>query len=190
MRHVAERTEMGEGREALFAVTIPERPGSFLDFCRIIGERNITEFNYRMSSRSEAHVFAGIGITKPEEAKAIQQSLEAAGLPTLNLHNNELAKLHIRHMVGGRCSLVENELLYRFEFPERPGALLKFLSRAGGRWNISLFHYRNHAAAFGRVLAGVEVPRQDRQTFEAYLDELGYPYVDETNNPAYSLFLK
>jgi len=190
MRHVAERTEMGEGREALFAVTIPERPGSFLDFCRIIGERNITEFNYRMSSRSEAHVFAGIGITKPEEATAIQQSLEAAGLPTLNLHDNELAKLHIRHMVGGRCSLVENEVLYRFEFPERPGALLKFLSRAGGRWNISLFHYRNHAAAYGRVLAGVEVPLQDRRTFESYLDELGYPYVDETNNPAYSLFLK
>jgi len=190
MRHVAERTEMGEGREALFAVTIPERPGSFLDFCRIIGERNITEFNYRMSSRSQAHVFAGIGITKPGEAKAIQQSLEAAGLPTLNLHDNELAKLHIRHMVGGRCSLVENEVLYRFEFPERPGALLKFLSRAGGRWNISLFHYRNHAAAFGRVLAGVEVPLQDRQTFESYLDELGYPYVNETNNPAYSLFLE
>ncbi len=190
MRHVAERTEMGEGREALFAVTIPERPGSFLDFCRIIGDRNITEFNYRMSSRSEAHVFAGIGITEPEEAKAIQQALETAELPTLNLHDNELAKLHIRHMVGGRCSLVKNEVLYRFEFPERPGALLKFLSRAGGRWNISLFHYRNHAAAFGRVLAGVEVPLDDRYAFECYLDELGYPYVNETNNPAYALFLE
>jgi len=190
MRHVAERTEMGEGREALFAVTIPERPGSFLDFCRIIGERNITEFNYRMSKRSHAHVFAGISITDSEEAESIQQTLEAAALPTLNLHDNELAKLHIRHMVGGRCSVVKDEVLYRFEFPERPGALLKFLTRAGGRWNISLFHYRNHAAAFGRVLAGVEVPPQDRHAFELYLDELGYPYVNESDNPAYSLFLK
>jgi len=189
MRHVAERTDMGEGREALFAVTIPERPGSFLDFCRIIGDRNITEFNYRMSSRSKAHVFAGISIAESEEAKIIQQQLEAAELPTLNLHDNELAKLHIRHMVGGRCPVVKDEVLYRFEFPERPGALLEFLTRAGGRWNISLFHYRNHAAAFGRVLAGIEVPPEDRHAFESYLDELGYPYVNETNNPAYSLFL-
>jgi len=190
MRHVAERTEMGEGREALFAVTIPERPGSFLDFCRIIGERNITEFNYRMSSRSEAHVFAGISIADTSDAAAITQALQAASLPTINLQDNELAKLHIRHMVGGRCPVVEHEVLYRFEFPERPGALLKFLSRAGGRWNISLFHYRNHAAAFGRVLAGVEVPPADRAAFERYLDELGYPYVNESDNPAYALFLK
>ncbi|TLS67903.1 threonine ammonia-lyase, biosynthetic [Mariprofundus erugo] len=190
LRHVAERTEMGEGREALFAVTIPERPGSFLEFCRIIGNHNITEFNYRMSSRSEAHVFAGISIANAAEAEKLQQTMEAAGLPTLNLLDNELAKLHIRHMVGGRCPLVENELLYRFEFPERPGALLEFLSRAGGRWNISLFHYRNHAAAFGRVLAGVEVPPGDREAFEQYLDGLGYPYVNESENPAYTLFLK
>ena len=190
MRHVAERTEMGEGREALFAVTIPERPGSFLDFCRIIGDRNITEFNYRISSRAEAHVFAGISIADETDAAAIEQTLQRAGLPTINLQDNELAKLHIRHMVGGRSQLVEHEVLYRFEFPERPGALLKFLSRAGGRWNISLFHYRNHAAAFGRVLAGVEVPQQDRQAFEHYLDELGYPYVNESDNPAYALFLK
>ena len=190
MRHVAERTEMGEGREALFAVTIPERPGSFLDFCRIIGDRNITEFNYRISSRAEAHVFAGISIADETDAAAIEQTLQRAGLPTINLQDNELAKLHIRHMVGGRSQLVEHEVLYRFEFPERPGALLKFLSRAGGRWNISLFHYRNHAAAFGRVLAGVEVPPQDRQAFEHYLDELGYPYVNESDNPAYALFLK
>lgn len=189
MRHVAERTEMGEGREALFAVTIPERPGSFLEFCRIIGDHNVTEFNYRMSSRSEAHVFAGISITEPEEATAIQQALESAELPTLNLHDNELAKLHIRHMVGGRCALVENEVLYRFEFPERPGALLEFLTRAHGRWNISLFHYRNHAAAFGRVLAGIEVPAEERSEFEDYLDALGYPYINETDNPAYSIFL-
>jgi len=190
MRHVAERTEMGEGREALFAVTIPERPGSFLDFCRIIGDHNITEFNYRMSSRSEAHVFAGISIKDHSEIEAIEQSLEAAELTTLNLQDNELAKLHIRHIVGGRCPMVKDEVLYRFEFPERPGALLKFLSRAGGRWNISLFHYRNHGSAFGRVLAGVEVPLEDRQAFEHYLDELGYPYVNESDNPAYSLFLK
>jgi threonine dehydratase len=189
MRHVAERTEMGEGKEALFAVTIPERPGSFLEFCRIIGDHNITEFNYRMSSRSEAHVFVGVSITEAEEAEAIQQALESAELPTLNLHNNELAKLHIRHMVGGRCTLVENEVLYRFEFPERPGALLEFLTRARGRWNISLFHYRNHAAAFGRVLAGIEVPTEERSEFEEYLDSLGYPYVNETGNPAYSIFL-
>ncbi len=190
MRHVAERTEMGEGRESLFAVTIPERPGSFLDFCRIIGDRNITEFNYRMSSRSEAHVFVGISITESNESKAIYQALELAQLPTLDLQDNELSKLHIRHMVGGHCGLAEDEVIYRFEFPERPGALLEFLSRAAGRWNISLFHYRNHAAAFGRVVAGIEVPPEERPEFEAYLDALGYPYVDETENSAYVLFLK
>jgi threonine dehydratase len=189
MRHVAERTEMGEGREALFAVTIPERPGSFLEFCRIIGDRNITEFNYRLSSRSEAHVFVGISISEPEETEAILQDLHKAGLSALNLHDNELAILHIRHMVGGRCPLVHNEMLYRFEFPERPGALLEFLSRAGGRWNISLFHYRNHAAAFGRVLAGVEVPPEERGEFKTYLGSLGYLYVDETDNPAFRMFL-
>ncbi|PIW45891.1 MAG: threonine ammonia-lyase, biosynthetic [Zetaproteobacteria bacterium CG12_big_fil_rev_8_21_14_0_65_54_13] len=190
MRHVAERTEMGEGREALFAVTIPEKPGSFLDFCRIIGNRNITEFNYRMSSRDEAHVFAGISIADSDEIQQLQQSMQDAGLATLNLHDNELGKLHIRHMVGGHCPLVENEVLYRFEFPERPGALLEFLSRAGGRWNISLFHYRNHAAAYGRVLAGVEVPPHERADFEHYLGGLGYPFVNESENEAYTLFLK
>ena len=189
MRHVSERTETGEGKEALFAVTIPERPGSFLEFCRVIGDRNITEFNYRLSSRSEAHVFVGISISEPEEADSIMRGLQQAGLAALNLHDNELAILHIRHMVGGRCSLVENEVLYRFEFPERPGALLEFLNRAGGRWNISLFHYRNHAAAYGRVLAGVEVPQAERAEFKQYVDSLDYPYVDETENPAYKLFL-
>lgn len=190
LRHVAERTEMGEGREALFAVTIPERPGSFLEFCRIIGNRNITEFNYRMSSRSEAHVFAGISISDSDEIAQLQQSMHEAGLPTLNLHDNELGKLHIRHMVGGHCPLVKDEILYRFEFPERPGALLEFLSRAGGRWNISLFHYRNHAAAYGRVLAGVEVPPHEREAFEQYLIGLGYLFVNESENEAYELFLK
>ncbi|MDX8406095.1 MAG: threonine ammonia-lyase, biosynthetic [Mariprofundus sp.] len=190
MRHVAERTEMGEGREALFAVTIPEQPGSFLEFCRIIGNHNVTEFNYRMSSRTEAHVFAGISVTNSEEIQQLQQAMEDAGLATLNLQDNELGKLHIRHMVGGRCPLTENERLYRFEFPERPGALLEFLSRAGGRWNISLFHYRNHGAAFGRVLAGIEVPENERGDFELYLKGLGYPFVNECENPAYALFLK
>ena len=190
MRHVAERTEMGEEREALFAVTIPETPGSFLNFCRIIGDRNITEFNYRLSSRNEAHVFAGISVASNDEAKELEKTMTKAGLPTLNLHDNELAKLHVRHMVGGHAPLVEHELLYRFEFPERPGALLEFLTRAAGRWNISLFHYRNHAAAYGRVLAGIEVPPEERLDFEHYLDELNYSYVNETDNEAYSIFLK
>ncbi len=190
LRHVSERTEMGEGREALFAVTIPERPGSFLQFCSIIGSRNITEFNYRLSSRDDAHVFVGIGIADSSEAAELEQAMQQAGLSVLNLQDNELAKLHIRHMVGGHSPLVQHERLYRFEFPEKPGALLQFLTRAHGRWNISLFHYRNHAAAFGRVLAGIEVPPEDEAAFQDYLDALGYPCVNETQNPAYQLFLK
>jgi threonine dehydratase len=190
LRHVAERTEMGEGKEALFAVMIPERPGAFLEFCRVIGDRNITEFNYRLSSRDKAHVFVGISTREEEESDQICKDMESSGLPVLNLQDNELAKLHIRHMVGGHSPLVEHEMLYRFEFPERPGALLEFLTRAGGRWNISLFHYRNHGAAFGRVLAGVEVPPKDRTDFEAYLLALGYPFVNESDNPAYVNFLK
>jgi len=189
MRHVAERTEMGEGREALFAVTIPEKPGSFLNFCQIIGDHNITEFNYRLSSRTEAHVFAGISVSDSAKIAALEDAMIAAGLTPLNLQDNELAKLHIRHLVGGRSALVEHERLYRFEFPERPGALLEFLTRAAGRWNISLFHYRNHAAAYGRVLVGIEVPPHENNAFEAYLDELGYAYVDESANPIYNLFL-
>jgi len=189
LRHVAERAEMGEHKEALFAVTIPEKPGSFLTFCRLLGERNITEFNYRLSSREQAHVFVGISIDGEEAYQDIQGLLEAHAYPVINLRDNELAKLHIRHMVGGRSHLAENEVLYRFEFPERPGALLEFLMKAAGRWNISLFHYRNHGAAFGRVLAGLEVPPEERSTFEAYLNDLGYSYIDESDNPAYRLFL-
>ncbi len=189
LRHVAERTEMGEKREALFAVTIPERPGSFLEFCRALEGRIITEFNYRLSSRTEAHIFVGIGIHGPEEVRAIQAKLEARGYPTIDLMDNELAKLHIRHMVGGRSSLVHDEVLFRFEFPERPGALLDFLNQSAGRWNISLFHYRNHGAAFGRVLAGLEVPPPERPELARFLDRLGYAYVDETDNPAYQRFL-
>ena len=190
LRHIAERTEMGEGREALFAVTIPERPGSFLEFCQVIGDRNITEFNYRLSSRDEAFVFAGISVKNADEASALQKSMEAAELAVLNLQQNELAKLHIRHMVGGRCPLVQNEILYRFEFPERPGALLEFLTRIGTHWNISLFHYRNHGAAYGRVLVGIEVPPTERGEFRQYLDAIGYTYIDETENPAYHRFLR
>jgi len=189
LRHVAERAEMGEQREALFAVTIPERPGSFLEFCRILENHVITEFNYRLSSRSEAHVFVGIGIKKRNDAEAIEQKLKEQAYPVVNLLDNELAKLHIRHMVGGRCALVEHEVLFRFEFPEKPGALLKFLSRMASRWNISLFHYRNHGAAFGRVLAGLEAPEQEREELKAFLDDLGYAFIEETYNPAYRLFL-
>jgi len=189
MRHVAERTEMGEKREALFAVTIPERPGSFLQFCKMLEGRVITEFNYRLSTRTEAHIFVGIGIGGQEEVASIQARLEGEKYPVLNLMDNELAKLHIRHLVGGRSEAVHDEVLYRFEFPERPGALLKFLTQSAGRWNISLFHYRNHGAAFGRVLAGLEVPKQERSELKIFLDDLGYAYVDESDNPAYHRFL-
>jgi len=189
MRHVAERTEMGEKREALFAVTIPEKPGSFLQFCKILEGRVITEFNYRLSSRSEAHIFVGISIKGPEDMASIEATLQNGDYSVLNLMDNELAKLHIRHLVGGRSELVHDEVLYRFEFPERPGALLKFLTESAGRWNISLFHYRNHGAAFGRVLAGLEVPERERSELKTFLNDLGYAYVDESSNPAYQRFL-
>lgn len=189
LRHVAERAEIGEEREGLFAVTIPERPGSFLAFCRLIGTRVITEFNYRLSMRDHAHIFVGVGVEDGNESFAIEQTLKTHGYDIVNLHDNELAKLHVRHLVGGRSRSVRNEVLYRFEFPERPGALLEFLTHIAGRWNISLFHYRNHGADFGRVLAGMEVPESERTAFQLFLDELGYAYVDETDNPAYRLFL-
>jgi threonine dehydratase len=189
LRHVAERTEIGEQREAVFAVTIPERPGAFFDFCKLIGRRGITEFNYRLSGRDEAHIFVGIRTSGPSEGDEIQAMLDSHGYAVLNLRNNELAKLHLCHMVGGRSNLVQQERLYRFEFPERPGALLDFLTKAAGRWNISLFHYRNHGAAYGRVLVGMEVPDDDLKAFQSFLDDLDYPYTDETGNPAYHLFL-
>ena len=189
MRHVAERTEMGEKREALFAVTIPEKPGSFLQFCKMLEGRVITEFNYRLSSRAEAHIFVGIGIHGPDDMESIQAILQNSDYSVLNLMDNELAKLHIRHLVGGRSEQVHDEVLYRFEFPERPGALLTFLTQSAGRWNISLFHYRNHGAAFGRVLAGLEVPPQERDELKSFLDDLGYTYVNESDNPAYRRFL-
>jgi threonine dehydratase len=190
LRHIAERAELGERREALIAVTIPERPGSFLEFCHAVGPRGITEFNYRFADPMAAHVFAGIQLRQGDEEKdAFIDHLHAKGYPVIDLTDNEMAKLHIRYMVGGHASGVGQELLYRFEFPERPGALLHFLSRMGKQWNISLFHYRNHGDAYGRVLVGIQVPAQERSDFQAFLDTLGYPYWEESDNPVCRLFL-
>lgn len=189
LRHVSERAEIGEQREALFAVTIPERPGSFKAFCQTIGKRGITEFNYRYADDTEAQVFAGVQLRDGvNERQELIERLENKKYPVLDLTENEMAKMHIRHMVGGRASLAD-EVLFRFEFPERPGALLDFLTRIGTRWNISLFHYRNHGAAFGRVLVGLQIPGGERKQLGEYLDKLAYPYWEETNNPAYPLFL-
>ncbi len=191
LRHVAERAEIGEHREALFAVTIPERPGSFRQFCQAIGKRGITEFNYRYADDQQAQVFAGIKLEGGEaERQAIRETLSAQGYDVLDMTENEVAKLHLRHMVGGHGGGVRNERLYRFEFPERPGALLNFLTHMGATWNISLFHYRNHGAAYGRVLVGMQIPAEDRARFRAFLKEVGYPWHEETANPAYSLFLR
>ncbi|MDD3610141.1 MAG: threonine ammonia-lyase, biosynthetic [Halothiobacillaceae bacterium] len=190
LRHVAERAELGEAREALYAVTIPERPGSFLHFCETLGRRQITEFNYRYADDERAHIFVGVQLSSGrEERDALKDALRHQGYPVIDLTDNEMAKLHVRHMVGGHGSVVENEILYRFEFPERPGALLRFLTRMGQRWNISLFHYRNHGADYGRVLVGIQVPQLQKADFEHFLGEIGYPYWDETENPAYALFL-
>jgi threonine dehydratase len=190
LRHVAERAEIGEQREALLAVTIPEEPGSFRRFCTTIGRRGITEFNYRYADDSKAHVFAGVKLQDGDaERHELVDTLRDAGYPVEDLTDSELAKLHIRHMVGGRVPGLQDELLYRFQFPERPGALLGFLSSMGTRWNISLFHYRNHGADYGRVLVGIQVPRQSRTAFRASLDKLGYVYREETDCPAYQLFL-
>ena len=189
LRFVAERAEVGEAREALFGVTIPERPGAFRDFCATIGRRVVTEFNYRLSSRQEAHIFVGIATQSKQNAVDLTALLRDQGYQTIDLTNDEMAKLHIRYMVGGRSPDVLNERLYRFEFPERPGALMEFLERLGGRWNISLFHYRNHGADFGRVLAGFEVPTSDATDFAQFLDGLGYEHQREQDNSAYALFL-
>ena len=190
LRHVAERAELGERREALLAVTIPERPGSFRQFCKALGQRAITEFNYRYADSSRAHVYAGVELTEGEgERLALIEQLQKDGYPVIDMTDNEVAKLHIRHMVGGRAPALDNEILYRFEFPERPGALLRFLTAIGERWNISLFHYRNHGAAYGRVLVGVQVPVKGRRAFRDFLDSTGYPYSEETDNPVYDLFL-
>jgi len=190
LRHVSERAEIGERREALLAVTIPEKPGSFKKFCRAIGKRGITEFNYRFSDASNAHVFAGVQLQGGDEERLeLLETLQGQGYPVEDLTDSELAKLHIRHMVGGRVPGLKDELLFRFQFPERPGALLNFLLSMGNRWNISLFHYRNHGADYGRVLVGIQVPSGSRGDFRKSLDKLGYAYWEETDCTAYNLFL-
>ncbi len=191
LRHIAERTELGEKREALLAVTIPERPGSFLKFCELLGRRSITEFNYRYADTHEAHIFVGVQCQdRDKELPALLEVLQQNDYPVSDLSSDEMAKLHIRHMVGGHTQYVEREDLFRVEFPERPGALLHFLKGLGGRWNISLFHYRNHGAAYGRVLMGLQVPAKQKAELLACLDKLGYPYWEEVSNPAYRLFLE
>ena len=189
LRFVAERAELGEAREALLGVTIPERPGAFREFCSVIGPRVVTEFNYRLATRDAAHIFVGLKTASRRDAEDVAGRLRDKGYPTADLTDNEMAKLHVRHLVGGRAADVRNERLYRFEFPERPGALMEFLDKLGGRWNISLFHYRNHGADFGRVLAAFEVPDADLPAFGTFLDRLGYPSVAEDGNPAYEMFL-
>ncbi|MHB1229528.1 MAG: threonine ammonia-lyase, biosynthetic [Halothiobacillus sp.] len=189
LRFVAERADIGEQREALFAVTIPERPGSFQTFCELLGRRQITEFNYRYADQERAHIFVGIRLDAPSDRAAVFHHLTHADYPAIDLTDNEMAKLHARHMVGGHARALTDERLYRFEFPERPGALLKFLTHLGARWNISLFHYRNHGADYGRVLVGVQVAILDMAAFSTYLEQLAYPFWDESNNPVYELFL-
>ena len=190
LRHVSERAELGEHREGLIAVTIPEKPGSFRKFCKTIGKRGITEFNYRYSNAKAAHVFAGIRLQEgAQEMEELVEKIEGGGYPVISLTDNEVAKMHVRYMVGGRATGLENEVLYRFEFPERPGALLNFLTQIGNRWNISLFHYRNHGAAYGRVLVGLQVPSSDRKALTEFLNDLGYRGWEETENPVYKMFL-
>lgn len=191
LRHIAERAELGEQREALFAVQIPERPGSFLAFCKSLGRRSITEFNYRYSDRIQAQVFCGVELTEgANEREALRQSLSDRGYQVVDLTDNETAKLHIRYMVGGHAPMASNERLFRFEFPERPGALLEFLKGMSQGWNISLFHYRNQGAAYGRVLMGVQLQKEDLIRFKRFLGELGYRYTEETDNLAYQLFAR
>ena len=189
LRFVAERAEIGEQREAILAVTIPEHPGSFRTFCGLLGGRNVTEFNYRFNAAQTAHIFVGVAIGARAEATTLVDSLIENGLPALDLTDDEMAKSHVRHMVGGRAPQADHERIYRFMFPDRPGALLRFLENLQSGWNISLFHYRNHGADFGRVLVGMQVPPGDGAAFDAFLTRVGYDAVEETNNPAYRLFL-
>jgi threonine dehydratase len=189
LRYIAERAEIGAGREALLAVEIPEERGSFLRFCRALGARNITEFNYREQG-DRAQVFVGLNLTRgPAERAELVKQLGEAGYPVVDMTDNEMAKLHVRHMIGGQAHGLADECLFRFEFPERPGALLRFLEAVGTRWNISLFHYRNHGSDYGRVLAGIQVPAAQRQELQLHLNDLHYRFVEETGNPAYRIFL-
>ncbi|PSB92335.1 threonine ammonia-lyase, biosynthetic [Candidatus Pandoraea novymonadis] len=189
LRFVAERAEVGEAREGVFAVTIPEARGSFKRFCELLGNRNVTEFNYRIRDSSNAHIFVGVQIHNRDEATLIAENFEHHGFSTFDLSNDELSKQHIRHMVGGRSALAKDEVLYRFTFPERPSALMKFLSAMNPNWNISLFHYRNQGADYGQILIGIQVPADEMSAFRNFLATLGYHYKDETDNPAYRLFL-
>jgi len=190
LRHIAERAAVGEQREMLLAAEIAEEPGSFRRFCETIGRRGITEFNYRYSDKRAAHIFVGVQLSHGlEERVALLSELRGAGYTVEDLSDNEMAKLHVRHMVGGRSPAIENERLFRFEFPERPGALLEFLNAIGNDWNISLFHYRNHGSDHGRILAGIDVPEDETAELEAHLSELGYPHWEESDNPAYAMFL-
>jgi threonine dehydratase len=190
LRHIAERADLGGGREALLAVEIPEQPGSFLRFCELLGQRSVTEFNYRYQGSAHARIFVGIGAAGSNaEREAELARLRAGGYKVMDLSHNEMAKLHVRYMVGGSGTGINDELIYRFEFPERPGALLKFLQAIGSNWNISMFHYRNHGSDYGRVLAGIQVPHEQRTRFLDHLNALQFPYADETDNPAYRMFL-
>ena len=189
LRFVAERAELGEEREAVLAVTIPERPGSFREFCRLLGKRSVTEFNYRYADTSTAHLFVGVEVANRHEKDRLFADLRRHRIDALDLSDNEMAKLHVRHLVGGHAPLATDEILYRFEFPERPGALMRFLDSMSAGWNISLFHYRNHGADYGRVLVGMQVPPKDKAEFRTFLARLGYDHADETDNPAYRMFL-
>jgi len=189
LRFVAERAEVGEAKEAVFAVTIPEERGSFKRFCELLGERNVTEFNYRIADASKAHIFVGIATQKASDSLQIAKSFTKSGFNTIDLTHDELAKSHLRHMVGGHSHLAKDELLYRFEFPEKPGALMKFLTSMAPNWNISLFYYRNHGADYGRILVGIQVPSNEKKDLKKFLAGLGYPHWDESSNPAYKLFL-
>ncbi|NOU01615.1 MAG: threonine ammonia-lyase, biosynthetic [Gallionella sp.] len=189
LRFVAERAEIGEKREAILAVTIPETAGSFRKFCALLGKRNITEFNYRYADPKAAQVFVGIQVRDQSETSDLVSKLQQSKLPTLDLSENEMAKLHVRHLVGGHAPAAKDEIIFRFEFPERPGALMNFLNSMNHNWNISLFHYRNHGADYGRVLVGMQVPHHDKKALREFLDTLGYRYWDESDNPAYRLFL-
>jgi threonine dehydratase len=190
LRHIAERAAFGELTEMILAAEIPEEPGSFKRFCETIGRRGITEFNYRYANESKAHIFVGVQLSHGmAERIELVRKVREAGFPVEDLSDNEMAKLHVRHMVGGRSTGVTNERLFRFEFPERPGALLNFLDAIGTDWNISLFHYRNHGSDYGRILAGIDVPPEETDELEAHLQELGYPHWEESDNPAYMMFL-
>ncbi len=189
LRFVAERAEFGERREAIFAVTIPEQPGSLRRFCDCLGKRNLTEFSYRIADEKAAHIFIGVQIKNRADAANLARTFEDSGFKTLDLTDDELTKLHLRHMVGGRSFLAHHELFYRFEFPERPGALMKFVGSMSPNWNISVFHYRNNGADYGRIVVGIQVPPDEMRSWQGFLETLGYLYWDESQNPAYKLFL-